>query len=1146
MRGFTKFALVTLALIERIDADCQTARLYIGPKGSRKIAAGENVVYGGALYQAISEQSEGSAAPNSNSLFKKIQDCPTEFKNGIIVDCSSIPSATTSATPAGASKFTTTLEGITYSFKFVCTTGGPAAPGELENCRVEGACHESTTAASTAGQDCSTAVDLPTVGTNVKAGLYTLKVADNQKHLLRVAYELWEPKLGTPGVTDLGVCSAASLETQKVGAPGTMDCSTIPVATGTAAGTFLVEGPDGKQHRLTCRSPVYLPKLGNSDCNDEGICSDASLKKRPTAPVPGVAGGPVVAAPVDLSKLPVESCEKAEMYKPEWWTQVGTRAALDGYLYECIVAMKGGPKDKPEAWRAVHKCDKDHPNGKTINCSNFTLHDETRLRCKNEKNKKTIGVKFNNIGYKVIQCLESPKPLSDVNYYELAGPCEGDTGIKEPLEDCSGVLNFKPHSHFRRHLGFTINSTRGPLDMENFRVKKDGLIYTLKYDGSDLTDTSDSKHWAFDGACSHETATTTPSVDCSFATLMRPGRIENGPVYPAHRYMYAPDHILYEIIEYSTMNRKGEVNSATAMPIGKCIEGTELGFEKSPIIVDCTNLTKWNPKTAYFHNGTDPLDAVILENEGNVYHMKSGYSAYTAPGLNDQEFTLNGTCKTGTEGKIELGPNDLSIDQEILLRVCCPQADCAAYFGRVDCVKVAKEEDYKKIYGVDFCPLVRPQEHKTFVDDHWKGSWFEKRNFSRDCETMTDSQVMDFYSGVVHPSPGNWPAKFVAPYFDVGLAQFPPLEHMVAPEKGLKVQHFFAAFVQTMTGDRCEGAWASAFAVEVGPRGWGEKKGGVPTYYYEVLNRIRDNGGDWAVSFGGYNGVELADSEQCEGNTTAETVENIKNAYKRVIEATKVSHINFDIEGGSIQTLTHKDTHWEYRSDALLALMKEMPHLKISHTFPVLPTGLADDGINYVDMLMRKGVRNDYILAMTMDYGDAVCPTNPNGGGKTMFDCEKTAMQGLAQQVFNISNKYGRNPGWKSAEDVYPILGSIPMIGQNDVVDEIYTFADAENAVKFYQEAQIGVSSYWAATRDRSKFDQKSLPPVDSLKRMQDAIKNAQAKDTKPKSGKVKKGYSDSTSDGVTPKGSSFLFTNIFVEHVRNPTHAKKALPPLF
>jgi hypothetical protein len=205
---------------------------------------------------------------------------------------------------------------------------------------------------------------------------------------------------------------------------------------------------------------------------------------------------------------------------------------------------------------------------------------------------------------------------------------------------------------------------------------------------------------------------------------------------------------------------------------------------------------------------------------------------------------------------------------------------------------------------------------------------------------------------------------------------------------------------------------------------------------------LREQGGEVIISFGGATGFPLA--------FVADNVNQLRDAYKAVIDAYQLQFIDFDIEG---MFVAHPGSI-EMRSKAMKLLQDEYPDLKISLTLPVMPWGLTSDGINIVKSALNHGVEPEVVNLMTMDYG----------GSGDMGDNAISALNATFTQLKNIFEENG-SPLADSV--IWRKLGATPMIGQNDVAGEIFNLDDAMDLRDFVFDKKIGRLSMWSANRDK-------------------------------------------------------------------------------
>ena len=208
---------------------------------------------------------------------------------------------------------------------------------------------------------------------------------------------------------------------------------------------------------------------------------------------------------------------------------------------------------------------------------------------------------------------------------------------------------------------------------------------------------------------------------------------------------------------------------------------------------------------------------------------------------------------------------------------------------------------------------------------------------------------------------------------------------------------------------------------------------------------LRAAGGDVIMSFGGAANQELA--------LTCTTVQALADEYQAVIDAYQLTSIDFDIEGAATN-----DTASVQRRSAAIAILQQRARaanrkLDVTLTLPVMPYGLTPDGLAVVRSAVNAGVVLSSIDIMTMDYGLG------SATGKMGI----WAIEAATSTHNQIAPLY---PTLSSAQR-YGLVGVIPMIGQNDILGEIFTLSDA--AYVRSQATTLGLAriAIWSASRDQ-------------------------------------------------------------------------------
>ncbi|MFI6016195.1 cellulose binding domain-containing protein [Streptomyces sp. NPDC051287] len=260
-----------------------------------------------------------------------------------------------------------------------------------------------------------------------------------------------------------------------------------------------------------------------------------------------------------------------------------------------------------------------------------------------------------------------------------------------------------------------------------------------------------------------------------------------------------------------------------------------------------------------------------------------------------------------------------------------------------------------------------------------------------------------------------------APYVDTSLY---PAFDLLAAADATGVKNYNLAFVTD--GGGCTPKWGGVSDLS---------SDGVAAQ----IGSLRAKGGDVRVSFGGASGSELA--------TTCSSADALATAYGKVVDAYKLTKVDFDVEGGALPNTTANTN----RAKAIAKLQASHPDLDVSFTLPVMPEGLTQDGVNLLSDAKANGVKIANVNIMAMDYGPSY-----NGDMGTYAIQAATATQAQVKSVLGLSDA----AAWKT-------VAVTPMIGVNDVSAEVFTVDDATQLVDFAKSKGIGWLSMWSATRDK-------------------------------------------------------------------------------
>jgi len=262
-----------------------------------------------------------------------------------------------------------------------------------------------------------------------------------------------------------------------------------------------------------------------------------------------------------------------------------------------------------------------------------------------------------------------------------------------------------------------------------------------------------------------------------------------------------------------------------------------------------------------------------------------------------------------------------------------------------------------------------------------------------------------------------------APYVDT--TEYPPY-NLVSTARQTGVKQFNLAFI--VSGGGCTPEWGGTTAIGDNP-------------VAVQIGALRAIGGDVRISFGGQAGDELA--------LTCATAAQLEAAYQQVISAYDVHEVDFDIEGAALA-----NTAANTLRDQALAALQQQDNLQISFTVPVIPSGLDSGTVAMLAGAVQAGVRISAVDIMTMDYGDGAAPDPGGMMGSYAIDAA-TAADAQVASVLGISD----DTAWSR-------IAVTPMIGVNDITDEVFTLANARQLEAFAASKHLAWLSMWSAARD--------------------------------------------------------------------------------
>jgi len=214
------------------------------------------------------------------------------------------------------------------------------------------------------------------------------------------------------------------------------------------------------------------------------------------------------------------------------------------------------------------------------------------------------------------------------------------------------------------------------------------------------------------------------------------------------------------------------------------------------------------------------------------------------------------------------------------------------------------------------------------------------------------------------------------------------------------------------------------------------------------IARLQQQGGSVAISFGGKANQELA------LNCTDPT--QLESAYAQVVDRYNINTIDLDLEESGLDPAAGVR-----RATAIAKLQTtrraQGKNLAVWVTLPVSPTGLTDQDTEAISQLLAAKVDLAGVNAMTMDYGQSLAP------GQSMVAASESA---LIQTERQLGILYLRAGIHLNGATLWSKIGATPMIGQNDIQNEVLSLADAKSLNEFAISRGVGRMSMWSANRD--------------------------------------------------------------------------------
>ncbi|GER21741.1 glycosyl hydrolase [Zafaria cholistanensis] len=213
--------------------------------------------------------------------------------------------------------------------------------------------------------------------------------------------------------------------------------------------------------------------------------------------------------------------------------------------------------------------------------------------------------------------------------------------------------------------------------------------------------------------------------------------------------------------------------------------------------------------------------------------------------------------------------------------------------------------------------------------------------------------------------------------------------------------------------------------------------------------RVHEAGASVVVSTGGLINEEPA--------VACEDPAQLVTAYADLLERYDSSTLDLDIEGPALENPAASARRVQAVRELQGRFSAAGKPLEVWLTLPVATGGLTAAGLAEVERYVAGGVDLAGVNLMTMNFGET------RSAGQSMAAASIQAARSAHQQLKELYGSHGEEWGEMS---LWSKIGLTPMLGQNDLMGEIFTLQDARDLNAFALEVGVGRVSLWSANRD--------------------------------------------------------------------------------
>lgn len=305
-----------------------------------------------------------------------------------------------------------------------------------------------------------------------------------------------------------------------------------------------------------------------------------------------------------------------------------------------------------------------------------------------------------------------------------------------------------------------------------------------------------------------------------------------------------------------------------------------------------------------------------------------------------------------------------------------------------------------------------------------------------------------------------WPVRLSAPYIDMSSYVAPTSAYSIngAPDLGKLsdesgFKYFNLGFIQPDSKKPLEDdgtirwGWGGYYSLSENGEDISQYKGITSS-----LEKLRERGGDFAISIGG----QLGDAPW----KVTQSQSSLEKFYLDVIETYKLKRLDLDIEE------SNQDAGQNSANAKAIKAVQDKTKVEITLTIPIMPNGWEDKQIKIIEAYIDAGVDISVINSMTMCYGTGVNSDEDYGSA---------SVRAIGNAFNQIKSIYS-NRGIELTDDqAYLKMGATISIGYESDLYPIFTLDMANKVVNDATDKNYGLVSMWSMNRDAILESNKAI-----------------------------------------------------------------------